>query len=68
MSEVEAEISMFERIGGAVVVDRLVEAFYRRMDALHGAWPGDRRGLPRRDRLRLHPRGKARRRKAGASM
>ena len=34
MSEVEAEISMFERIGGAVVVDRLVEAFYRRMDAL----------------------------------
>ncbi|QWG24856.1 group II truncated hemoglobin [Bradyrhizobium sediminis] len=34
MSEVEAEISMFERIGGAVVVDRLVEAFYGRMDAL----------------------------------
>jgi hemoglobin len=25
---------MFERIGGAVVVDRLVEAFYKRMDAL----------------------------------
>jgi hemoglobin len=34
MSEVEANLSMFERIGGAVVVDRLVEAFYRRMDAL----------------------------------
>jgi hemoglobin len=34
MSEVDAEISMFERIGGAVVIDRLVEAFYRRMDAL----------------------------------
>ena len=34
MSEVEAEISMFERIGGAVVIDRMVEAFYRRMDAL----------------------------------
>ena len=34
MSAVEAEISMFERIGGAVVIDRLVEAFYRRMDAL----------------------------------
>jgi hemoglobin len=34
MSEVEAETSMFERIGGAVVVDRLVEAFYRRMSAL----------------------------------
>jgi len=34
MSEAEAELSMFERIGGAVVVDRLVEAFYRRMDTL----------------------------------
>jgi hemoglobin len=34
MSEVAAEISMFERIGGAVVVDRLVEAFYLRMDTL----------------------------------
>ena len=34
MSEVGAETSMFERIGGAVVVDRLVEAFYRRMDVL----------------------------------
>ena len=34
MSEVAAEVSMFERIGGAVVVDRLVEAFYRRMDVL----------------------------------
>ena len=34
MSEVAAETSMFERIGGAVVVDRLVEAFYRRMDVL----------------------------------
>jgi hemoglobin len=34
MSEVEAETSMFERIGGTVAVDRLVEAFYRRMDML----------------------------------
>jgi hemoglobin len=34
MSEVDAEISMFERIGGAVAIDRLVEAFYRRMDVL----------------------------------
>jgi hemoglobin len=34
MSEVAAEVSMFERIGGTVVIDRLVEAFYRRMDAL----------------------------------
>jgi hemoglobin len=34
MSEVDVKLSMFERIGGAVTVDRLVEAFYRRMDAL----------------------------------
>jgi len=35
MSEVEAEVvSMFQRIGGTVAVDRLLEAFYRRMDAL----------------------------------
>jgi hemoglobin len=34
MSEVITEISMFERVGGEVAIDRLVEAFYRRMDAL----------------------------------
>ena len=34
MSDVAADLSMFERIGGAVVIDRLVEAFYRRMDTL----------------------------------
>lgn len=34
MSEVAAEVSTFERIGGAVAIDRLVEAFYKRMDAL----------------------------------
>jgi hemoglobin len=34
MSEVVTEISMFERVGGAVTIDRLVEAFYSRMDAL----------------------------------
>jgi hemoglobin len=34
MADVGAEISMFERIGGAVIVDRLVEAFYARMDSL----------------------------------
>jgi hemoglobin len=34
MSDTEAQTSMFERIGGAVVVDRLVESFYRRMDDL----------------------------------
>ena len=31
---VEVKVSMFERIGGAVVIDRLVESFYRRMDTL----------------------------------
>jgi hemoglobin len=34
MTETEVTISMFERIGGAVVIDRLVEAFYARMDTL----------------------------------
>lgn len=34
MADVEVTISMFERVGGAVVVDRLVEVFYQRMDAL----------------------------------
>jgi hemoglobin len=34
MSDVGVQVSMFERIGGAVVVDRLVESFYRRMDEL----------------------------------
>ena len=34
MSEVVTEISMFERIGGAVTIDRLVESFYGRMDTL----------------------------------
>ena len=30
----DANMSMFERIGGTDVIDRLVEAFYRRMDTL----------------------------------
>lgn len=34
MADAGTEISMFERIGGAVTIDRLVEAFYRRMDTL----------------------------------
>ena len=34
MSEVDVKVSMFERIGGAVSIDRLVESFYRRMDTL----------------------------------
>ena len=34
MSDVAVEISMFERIGGAFTIDRLVEGFYRRMDVL----------------------------------
>lgn len=31
---VGVKVSMFERIGGAVVIDGLVESFYRRMDTL----------------------------------
>lgn len=34
MSEVAETTTMFERIGGAVIIDRLVEAFYARMDSL----------------------------------
>jgi hemoglobin len=34
MSETDVKLSMFERIGGLVVIDRLVEAFYHRMDTL----------------------------------
>ncbi len=34
MSEVVTEISMFDRVGGALTIDRLVEAFYKRMDTL----------------------------------
>jgi hemoglobin len=34
MTDADVKISMFERLGGAVIIDRLVEAFYRRMDTL----------------------------------
>ena len=34
MADVDVKISMFERIGGAVIIDRLVEAFYQRVDTL----------------------------------
>ncbi len=34
MSDVAVTVSMFERLGGVVVIDRLVESFYRRMDTL----------------------------------
>ena len=34
MSDTAVVVSMFERIGGTVTIDRLVEGFYRRMDAL----------------------------------
>jgi hemoglobin len=34
VSETATEIAMFDRIGGAVAVDRLVEAFYGHMDTL----------------------------------
>ncbi len=44
MSEAVATPTMFERIGGAVAIDRLVEEFYARMDRLPEA----------RDIRRLH--------------
>lgn len=34
MTDVDVKVSMFERIGGLVTIDRLVETFYERMDAL----------------------------------
>ncbi len=34
MSDVDVRVSMFERIGGPVIVDRLVETFYARVDSL----------------------------------
>jgi hemoglobin len=34
MAEAAIEAPMFERIGGAVTIDRLVERFYDRMDSL----------------------------------
>ena len=34
MSDTAVVTSMFERIGGTVTIDRLVESFYRRMDTL----------------------------------
>lgn len=37
MADTEATVSMFERIGGAATVDRLVESFYRGMDRLPDA-------------------------------
>lgn len=37
MAESEGQAPMFERIGGTVAIDRLVEAFYRRMETLEEA-------------------------------
>lgn len=34
MTDADVKISMFERIGGALAIDRLVETFYTRMDTL----------------------------------
>lgn len=34
MAEAETAVSMFERIGGAPAIERLVDAFYARMDTL----------------------------------
>ncbi len=33
VSETTTEIAMFDRIGGALAIDRLVEAFYGYMDS-----------------------------------
>jgi hemoglobin len=37
MSNTEVEVTIYERIGGADTIDRLVESFYRRMDTLEEA-------------------------------
>ena len=37
MSDTAVVVSMFERLGGTVTIDRLVESFYRRMDTLPDA-------------------------------
>ena len=37
MADLEVQVPMFERIGGAATIDRLVETFYARMDALPAA-------------------------------
>jgi len=37
MADGEEQTPMFDRIGGAVTIDRLVEAFYRRMETLDEA-------------------------------
>jgi len=37
MTEVAAVVSMFERVGGAPTIDRLVESFYARMDSVQEA-------------------------------
>ncbi|MBL29374.1 MAG: globin [Rhodospirillaceae bacterium] len=34
MASVDEEVSLFDRIGGAPTIDRLVDAFYARMDSL----------------------------------
>jgi hemoglobin len=34
MADAAVTTSIFERVGGAVIIDRLVESFYRRMDSL----------------------------------
>lgn len=39
MSDSDITISIFERIGGSATIDRLVESFYERMDALPEARP-----------------------------
>jgi hemoglobin len=37
MADGDVTITMFERVGGLVIIDRLVEVFYERMDTLEEA-------------------------------
>ena len=39
MTDSETTVSIFDRIGGSATIDRLVESFYARMDALPEAMP-----------------------------
>ena len=39
MTDSDVTVSIFERIGGSATIDRLVESFYERMDALPEAMP-----------------------------
>ena len=57
MADVDVKVSLFERIGGAVIVDLMVESFYARVDtlpeartirAMHGPDLGPTKGVLKR--------------------